>query len=222
MVDAHEFLAQFQDHLAPRLDVYEQAIYLYIVRHSRLEGKTEVTIGFKSARKKMAFGVGTAGSAPSEATIYEKLRSLQSKGCIRILASERTGTRMEVLVPSEMPGVIPIAVASPSVELEQQDFFSTAEGRNRILARDGQRCFYFLATLDKNNYVIEHVVSRPVGNNSYRNVVAACRQCNNRKNSESVEDYLRTLYREGLLSADDFKSRLVNVERLRNGELRPP
>jgi len=221
MVDAHEFLTQFQDHLAPRLDVYEQAIYLYIVRHSRFEGKTEVTIGFKSARKKMAFGVGTAGSAPSEATIYEKLRSLQSKGCIRILASERTGTRMEVLVPSEMVGVVPISLAPPSVELEQQDFFSSAEGRNRILAREGQRCFYCLATLDNNNYVIEHVVSRPVGNNSYRNVVAACRQCNNRKSSENVEDYLRTLYREGLLSADDFKSRLVNVERLRNGELRP-
>jgi len=221
MVDAHEFLAQFQDYLAPRLDVYEQAIYLYIARHSRLQGKSEVTIGFKSARKKMAFGVGTAGSAPSEATIYEKLRSLQSKGCIRILASERTGTRMEVLVPSEMAGVVPVPMASPSVELEQQDFFSTAEGRNRILAREGHRCFYCLATLDKNNYVIEHVVSRPAGSNSYRNVVAACRQCNNQKNSESVEDYLRTLYREGLLSADDFKFRLVNVERLRNGELRP-
>lgn len=50
---------QYQDYLAPRLDVYEQALYLYIARHTIAVGQAEATIGFKSARKKMAFGVGT-------------------------------------------------------------------------------------------------------------------------------------------------------------------
>jgi hypothetical protein len=41
-----QFIEQFQDHLAPKLDTYEQAIYLYIFRHSRLLGADEVVIGF--------------------------------------------------------------------------------------------------------------------------------------------------------------------------------
>jgi hypothetical protein len=57
-MDIKEFFQDFQDYLAPRLDVYEQAIYLYIFRHSRLQGETEVTIGFRSARPQMAFGIG--------------------------------------------------------------------------------------------------------------------------------------------------------------------
>jgi hypothetical protein len=32
------FLIEFRDHLAPRLDVYEQAIYLYVARHTILFG----------------------------------------------------------------------------------------------------------------------------------------------------------------------------------------
>ena len=67
--------AQFQDHLAPRLDVYEQAIYLYVLRHTLIEGKREAVIRLKSARKKLAFGIGKAGSPPSEAVVYEKVRA---------------------------------------------------------------------------------------------------------------------------------------------------
>lgn len=66
------------------------------------------------------------------------------------------------------------------------------------------------------------VVSRPAGENCYRNVVAACRQCNNRKGSSTAEDWLRTLYREGFLKAPDFQDRLSHLERLRAGELKPP
>jgi hypothetical protein len=64
-------------------------------------------------------------------------------------------------------------------------------------------------------------VSRPHGDNSYRNVVAACRQCNNRKGSSDAEDFLRVLYRENILSHDDFEQRLFHLYRLKIGELRP-
>jgi len=69
--------------------------------------------------------------------------------------------------------------------------------------------------------VLEHVVSRPNGDNSYRNVVAACRQCNNRKGSLEADTFLRVLYREALLSADEFNERLTQLTRLRNGEVKP-
>ena len=93
--------------------------------------------------------------------------------------------------------------------------------RERILAREGGRCFYCLRQLTKENHVIEHVVSRPVGSNGYRNLVAACRECNNRKKS-SADDWLRTLYREGFLDAAEFEERQSHLERLRAGELKPP
>jgi len=221
MTDFGALFIQFQDHLAPRLDVYEQSLYLFIARHTIAVGQFDATIGFKSARKKMVTGVGTAGAPPSETTIYEKLKSLEAKGCIKILSSERTGTRVRLFPPHEIPGVIPDTSPETSLTLEQMDFFTVAENRKLILEREGRQCFYCLASLNSENHVIEHVASRPNGNDSYRNVVASCRQCNNRKSAEAAEDFLRTLYREGLLSPEDFKGRLSHLERLRAGELRP-
>ncbi len=83
MSDFASLFIQYQDHLGPKLDVYEQALYLYIVRHTILLGLSETTIGFKSARKKMAFGIGSAGTPPSEGTIYEKFRSLNLRDVSR-------------------------------------------------------------------------------------------------------------------------------------------
>jgi hypothetical protein len=170
-----QIFAQYQDHLAPKLDMYEQAIHLYILRHTVVESKREEVIGFKSARKKLAFGTGKAGTPPSEGVIYEKLRGLAAKGCVEILGSER----------------------------------------------EEWHCFYCLAQLDENNHVIEHVVSRPEGDNSFRNTVAACRQCNNRKSDSAAADFLRVLYREGILSGDEFPIRISLLERLQRGELPP-
>jgi hypothetical protein len=216
-----QVFAQFQDHLAPRLDVYEQAIYLYVLRHTFIEGKREVVIGFKSARKKLAFGTGKAGTPPSEAVVYEKLSGLQSKGCVEVLSSERAGTRVKIILPSEMPGLIQAPPTVAEMDIEQQDFFSVPDNRKRILEREKWRCFYCLAKLDENNHVIEHVLSRPKGGNSYRNVVAACRRCNNMKGALVVEDFLRTLYREGVLSGDELSARIPLLAKLRAGALRP-
>lgn len=212
---------QFQDYLAPRLDVYEQAIYVYLLRHTHAEGKKEVVVGFKSARKNLAFGVGKAGSPASEATVYEKVRSLEAKGCLKVLSSERTGTRMEVFLPSDIPGLVMEPSQALAMALEDQDFFTDPENRKKILNREGSRCFYCLAKLDEHNHVMEHVVSRPDGNNSYRNIVASCRRCNNRKDASDAEDFLRLLYRDGLLNADDLADRLSQLAKVKSGELRP-
>jgi 5-methylcytosine-specific restriction endonuclease McrA len=101
------------------------------------------------------------------------------------------------------------------------DFFAVEENRVLILAREGHKCFYCLRSLSADNHVIEHVVSRPTGNNGYRNVVAACRHCNNRKGNADAEDYLRFLYREAFISSDEFEQWLSHLQRLRDGELRP-
>lgn len=219
--DVGMFFVEFQDYLAPRLDTYEQAIYLYVFRHSRLIGHDEVVMGFKSARTRMATGMGEKGKPMAEGTCYEKLRSLQTKGCLEIVTVERRGSRIRLRLPSEIPGVVATpAVASP-IALEDMDFFSVEKNRSLILLREGHKCFYCLRSLTADNHVIEHVVSRPFGNNSYRNVVAACRQCNNRKGNSDVEDFLRVLFRESFLSGDEFEQRLSHLQRLRAGEVRP-
>jgi len=220
-VDAAEFIIAFQDHLAPKLDTYEQAVYLYVYRHSRLIGQDEAVIGFKSARRKLALGIGKAGSAPSEGVIYEKLRTLEAKGCIKVLSSERTGTRLRLYLPNEIPGLVPAASVEQPIDLEAVDFFDVPEHRQAILRREGHKCFYCQRTINEQSYVLEHVVSRPEGDNGYRNLVAACRQCNNRKGAVSAEEFLRNLYREALLDQAEFEDRVSNLAKLRSGQLKP-
>ncbi len=212
---------QFQDHLAPKMDAYEQAIYLYIFRHSRLEGQEEVVIGFKSARTRMACGIGEKGSPMSESTAAVKIQCLHEKGFIKVVSSERSGRRIKLFLPSEIPGVIPEENEVPEASIEEMDFFNVPANRLALLRREQHKCFYCLCSLNAENWLVEHVVSRPNGDNSYRNLVASCRRCNNRKDSRAAEDYLRTLYREGFLSSEEFEDRLSHLEALKNGQLRP-
>jgi HNH endonuclease len=220
-IDVVKVLVEFQDYLAPKLDTYEQAIYLYIFRHSRLIGNDEVVIGFKSARRKMSFGVGEGGKPMSEGTCYKKLTSLSKKECIEILDTVQYGTRIRLRLPNEIQGVIPKALTAIPVSLEEMDFFDDPNNRLFILKREKNKCFYCLRDIDASNYVMEHAISRPNGDNSYRNVVAACRNCNNRKGEDSAEDFLRKLHRSGYLGAEEFENRLEALLQLRTGHLKP-
>jgi hypothetical protein len=221
-MDVQKFLFEFQDHLAPRLDTYEQAIYLYIFRYSRLIGLNEVTIGFKSERSRMACGIGENGKPMSENTVQRKLRSLESKRSISIIRTEDTGRLIRLNLPSEIPDLVPSPDAVSPPDLESMDFFEVPENRLLIFERENRRCFYTLAQIDEKNFVIDHVVSRPEGNNGFRNVVAASREANNRKGSLPAVDFLRRLFREGFLSVADLEDRLLQLRRLKAGELKPP
>ncbi len=220
-MDIQKFLVDFVDFMAPKMDTYEQAIYLYIFRHGRLMDQEDVVIGFKSERKRMACGVGEHGKSMSEGTVYRKLQSLEAKGFIEILSSEWSGRRIKLFLPHEINGLIPEKIDEKKPDLEEMDFFEIEENRKQILEREGWRCFYCMCKLNSNNFVMEHVVSRPIGDNSYRNIVAACRSCNNKKDNLFAEDFLRTLYRNSLISEDELKNRLDCLTRLKRGELKP-
>ncbi len=220
-MDTNKFITDLHDHLSQKLDVYEQAIYFYLVRHSRLLGKNEIVVGFKSARNQLPCGIGKSGSAPSERVCYVKTKSLEENGCIKIIGSEHQGTRYKVFLPHEIDGIIPIIKTKSSQTIEEMDFFNDKNNRKFILVREAYKCFYCFAALNERNYVLEHVISRPEGDNSYRNLVASCRQCNNKKGSSEVTDYLRTLYREGFLNNKEFEGRLSHLELLQAGRLKP-
>jgi len=220
-MDLKAFITEFQDFLAPKLDVYEQAIYLYIFRHTRLIDITEATIGFRSARSRMACGVGEKGKPMSDHTAYLKLNSLQQKGAIKILRTEHTGRLIKLNLPSEIPGLIVEPVPAKELDLEEMDFFEVPENRQMILERENRRCFYTLRPIDEKNFVVEHIVSRPTGDNSYRNVVAASREANNRKGSMSAEDFLRKLFRDGFLNEIEFEGRIKTLSLIKAGEIKP-
>lgn len=221
-MDAKLTLERAVDYLLPRLDTYEAAIYLFALRHGPLQGAAEVVIGFKSARGKMAFGIGEHGKPMSEGTAYRKLASLATKGCVKVISSERSGTRLQVFLPHEIPGVVPPDPQETAIDWDTIDFFASHEHRALIVAREGARCFYCRAAISDANYVIEHIVSRPEGDGSYRNVVAACRRCNNRKGDQRADDFLRSLFRDGYLSDGEFEERMSALDAVRTGQLRPP
>lgn len=220
-LDLKDFFLLFQDYLAPNLDTYEQAIYLYIFRVGRLVKVDPVVIGFKSAKKRMACGVGEKGKPMSENSVYRRLQSLESKGCISVLKTTHAGKLISLHLPSEIPGLVKAEEGVESESIDEMDFFSVAENRKLLLEREGHKCFYTLQVLDESNFVVDHVVSRPVGDNSYRNLVAASREANNKKGGMRAEDFLRGLFRQGFLNEMEFSNQMRKLSLLASGDLKP-
>ncbi len=220
-VDARMAIEQFQDYLAPRLDVYEQAVYLYILRHSRFVGKPSVTVELKTARHKIAKGLGKRGSRIAQRTCLEKLKSLDAKGCIKLTGADEEAPDVRVLLPSEMPGLIKGGKRNAETELEAMDFVNVPENRRLIIEREEGRCFYCLRKLGESRLAVDRVSSYPPGDDGYRNVVASCRRCNTRKGESSAEDLLRVLFREGFVTSDHLANRLEAIGKLRDGMLKP-
>ncbi|HET7813667.1 MAG TPA: HNH endonuclease, partial [Candidatus Baltobacteraceae bacterium] len=213
-------LIEILDYLAPTLDTYEQALYFYIYRHSRLVGITETVIGFKSASKRMAFGVGAKSTRIAEGTIYAKLRSLENKGYIELRDVTRAGTLIHLRLPSEIPGLVREQVRE-EIAIENLDFFSTPALRNTIFERDGWKCAYCLRRLTAGNAVLDHILSRPAGSNSFRNLIASCARCNSRKGADAPDHYLRRLLREEFLTEIEFQAQLRVLRDTQQG-MRPP
>lgn len=220
-VDLIEEQKYFVDFVVPNLDVYEQAIFLYLMRHSILEGTIQVTISLKSDRVKIGLGAGDGTRPMSESTLTKKVNSLEKKGLVRRVNSGRSGTTLSISLPSHCKyGPMPPEEVS-IFDIEEMDFFVDPKGREAILARENRKCFYCLSSLEGRDYVMEHVVSRPKGGNGYRNIVAACQTCNNQKSEKPADEYLRFLYRQGYLSGPDFQSRLEALKNLLAGQLVP-
>ena len=221
-LDVKQFLIDFQDHLAPTLDAYEQAIYLYLVRRIRLEGQQQETVAFTSARARLATGIGEGGKPMSESTARKKIQSLVDKAAIRVVDVTHRGTVFEVFLPSEI-GVVPSDNnCNDHLDIDALDFYSDPNCRVAILEREERRCFYSLVELNEDNFVIDHVVpASQGGSNGYKNVVACSRWVNNRKGAKSAETFLRQLLREQYLDDSEFQDRIEALEKLQRGDLIP-
>ena len=204
-----------EDCLVPyfRLDAHERALYYHLLRHSRVAGRRTVFISKR----------GLANSACLSITsILNRLRGLARKGCIRIVERSYEGHRIEVLLPSEIPGCVRRGEVTDGPEPEAGNCVKSARLRRAIFRREGGRCFYCLRPLGPRIACLDHVV--PLvrgGDHSYRNVVACCFRCNMAKQSKTARDFLRTLAQEGLLRRRELQRRFQALKELQGGRAKP-
>jgi hypothetical protein len=219
------------------LNVFDRAVYSFLLRHSHLEGK-----------RRLHFSIAwlANGVRVSEGAARPAIHRLLDRGALRLVQRSKAGHLVEVLLPEEISAAFPRfsgsrlpfragnrpitgsargsarGSAKRSVHIDELDFFRTPSLRKAIHAREGGSCFYCLRYLNSAVQCLDHVVSQArLGSNSYRNLVSSCLECNSRKAQTPAADFLRRLYRERRLASAELTARLRALDALAAGKLRP-
>jgi len=220
MKDLQKIFIEIQDSLIPTLDTYEQAIYHYIFRHTYLIGE-ESTL-FSTKRASIGLGSGVAGTPPSESQKSKKLRSLESKGAIKILERSHRGILVAVVLPQEIENLIETEEKFQDIDIENLDFYKNRNLLSAILEREDFRCFYTGKKISTDNCYLDHVIPQSLGgDNSFKNIVASSYDANSMKNDLPVDDFTRKLYKEDLLSLSEFNELKQKVKDLQDGKMTP-
>ncbi len=222
---------QLDDLLVPRLRLgpIDRAVYCYLLRHSRLEGKLQVRFSLRWLAR---------GTCVSTFATRPAVRRLTDHGALRLVECSHGGHVAEVRLPEEIladlpPKVVPAGQpegierrrAAPGVvvNLEEEDFLRSKTLRETIHAREGGRCFYCLKRHASSSRCLDHVVPRAhSGKNSYRNLVSSCLECNSQKGPCRAEDFFRSLFRDRKLTDRELAGRLRALDALAAGKLPPP
>jgi 5-methylcytosine-specific restriction endonuclease McrA len=108
------------------------------------------------------------------------------------------------------------------LDFENLDFLKSPALRRAIHAREGGRCFYCLSRVTPATRCLDHVVPLAnFGDNSWRNLVSCCHECNSKKNDLRAADFLRWLHRERRLTDVELAARFRALDALAAGKLRP-
>ncbi len=213
-VDVETTLKNCEDYLFPamRMTLRERSIWYHLFRHTRLVGKEQGLFAIDPLAT--ALGVSTS--------IRDDLRSLHDRGCIRIEERSRTGHLIRVSLPEEIEGVVPQQQPTEIVDVETIDFFADRRYLAALLTRENGACFYCLRQVRSDNCQLDHVVAQAEGlDHSYRNIVVSCHECNTTKQAKDALDFVRYLYRRGVLSQPELEGRLSALELLKAGKLTP-
>ena len=210
-----EILKEIEDYLYPqlKLDVWEKCLYYYLLRHTRLAMKDESLFSIQRIAESCDI---------SDFKVREVVRSMDRKGCIRIENRSGKGHLIKVFLPSEISGLLPCELPEQEIDLESLDFFTSRKYLHSLIERENGRCFYCLREIRDQSCVLDHVTPKVnISDNSYRNIVVSCHECNSIKQEKTGEDFIRFLYRKGLLAKVELEERLATLELLRSGKLVP-
>ena len=212
-MDWISLLSQIEDSLFPKLSlsVWERAVYYHLLRQTWVLDKKNTQCSVAG----VALAVGI-----SDWKAREALRSMHAKGCIKIEDRSRVGHEVRVYLPSELN--LPTEAEQRPLDLASIDFFTGRQYLDALLARENGRCFYCLRELTRDTCELDHVNPLTDGtDNSFRNIVVSCHECNKLKQAMSGEEHLRQVFRKNLLSASEFQERLTALDALRKGDLPP-
>ena len=212
--DIEELIKTIEDQMVKNLalDTAETRLYYHLLRHSRLMGKHETLVSVEQ----LASSINC-----SKNLVKDRLKSLKQKGVIEIISTGWAGTQLKLFLPEEIPRALS-EHTDKQIDIEGIDFYNDPKYRPTIFERENCKCFYCLRSLSYGDYGLDHVNPQvSEGDNSYRNVVAACHTCNSSKGSRTGEEHLRNLYRRGFIGGDELEQALQKIERLRNGALKP-
>lgn len=204
-----------EDLLAPALhfDPWERALYYHLLRHTRLKGLTSSLFAVAPLARAVAI---------SDFKVREVLRALHRKGCVRIEERSRNGHLVTVMLPSEMEGLARPPDVEAAVDIESVDFFTGRRHVAPLLAREGGRCFYCLKALTVDTTELDHLIPQAQDLvNSYRNIVTSCHGCNKLKGETVADDFVRRLYRDGVLNGSELQERLAAIAAVQAGERVP-
>lgn len=207
---AEQIWKEFEDYLAPLMGMKpgERAVYSYLVRHTRLEGRRGVVLGMPA--------LGRGAGIGYQAARWHLLR-LARKGCVKV---RPCGGKYAVTVflPDE---VVRALRARDLLRLERRLLRVSKSRvlRARVLRREGGRCFYCRRRLVKGALWFDHVVALARGGNpDESNVVACCRTCNQWKGCGDATVFLRGLYGQKVIRKAQLKKGLASVREILRGK----
>jgi len=219
--NAEQVWKQFEDLLVPRLrlSTIDRAVYTHLVRHSRLEGKLRLQFSLSWLAR---------GTDLSRQSVREAVRRLVGHRVLRLVQRNRVGHVVEVRIPNEVPAARPREIASRpasrtrAFDCDDLDWLKSPGLRRAIHAREGGRCFYCLSRVTPATRCLDHVAPlAKFGDNSWRNLVSCCQECNFTKNDLPAADFLRWLHRERRLTDVELAARFRALDALAAGKLRP-
>ncbi|MEX2407098.1 MAG: HNH endonuclease signature motif containing protein [Actinomycetota bacterium] len=194
--DRGQLFQEVIDYVLPLLPPYQFSLYLYLLRHSRVCGSSQIRVG------KRTIGAGLGKSTRSSQSNYqhigEQLEELAAKGFIEIGDSTREGTVYLVKLPIEVPPVQEKMVASADLEIPQRDFYTDPELREQLFIRDGWICRYCGDVTTAETATLDHVLPASRGGTAEPdNLATCCFICNSIKSGRTYEqaapDLLRAL-----------------------------
>lgn len=174
-----ERFKQLIDNLRPKMGPYEFLFYLFLYRHSILEGTSTIRIGKRTIAERL--GKGSKGKVTNYQHVSGVLKRLEDLELIKIGDTNRDGTEYTIMIP-DYP-------AASETGLEELNYFKDPKLRNSLFERDKWQCSYCGERVTKKNATLDHYIPQSKsGKDTKENLKTACLLCNSIKTGRSFEE----------------------------------